>query len=406
MITGDCTFHRTEDDYRKYSDDCLKNAISSNTISQDDANLIKEFIVETQAISHISVGRAYKLEYQLIKLCGFIGPFLKASPMDVYAGIDRLKSYKQPKNDEKYSQITVIDMVKLLKRFYIWLYDNGKLPEDYKIEKIRKIKGGTGKTTKTAEQLLSQEEVKRMIEETPTSRDRALIAVLYDSGCRVGELATMNWNQVKYHPQYAILNTDAKTGKGRTIRLGFSVPYLKQWQNDYPGGNPGPDDLVFCHRRKRGQMVTYHGTAKMLKGVAERAGINKRFTPHLFRHSRVTDLLQEGYSEPYVKMSMWGSMSTNMLSTYSHLVDVDLDDEFKRKTGIEPEKKPEDSALHVVQCPHCAEICPPTATHCPNCWKPLTEAAQETQNNLIEMLGQVARENPEALIQALKGISQ
>ena len=88
--------------------------------------------------------------------------------------------------------------------------------------------------TKTAGQMLTEDEVRAMIDACQTSRDRAIIATLYEGGFRVQELGTLTWAQVKFDDYGTVVNVDEKTGAPRYIRLVTATQYLIQWKNDFP----------------------------------------------------------------------------------------------------------------------------------------------------------------------------
>jgi hypothetical protein len=233
---------------------------------------------------------------------------------------------------------------------------------------------------KTAEQMLTEAEVKRMIESCKISRDRAIIAMLYEGGFRIGELGKLRWDQVKFNDWNVVVNVNEKTGFPRYIPLVMARPYLAQWKNDYPG-EIHEQGYVFLTNNQHRQLQ-YAGVAKQLRVNAERAGIKKHLTPHLFRHSRITHLIQQGYNESIIKKMMWGNINTDMFAVYAHLTDNDIEAEIARKNGIlsQTQKKAEHS-LEPRQCSRCFVINAPTCNFCATCGLPLTE---EYQN---EMLG-------------------
>jgi len=69
----------------------------------------------------------------------------------------------------------------------------------------------------------------------------------------------------------------------------------------------------------------------------ERAGITKHVTPHLFRHSRITPMINAGVQESVIKMMMmmmWGTVNTTLFETYAHFTGKDFDTEISRVYGI------------------------------------------------------------------------
>lgn len=131
----------------------------------------------------------------------------------------------------------------------------------------------------------------------------------------------------------------------------MAKPYLAQWRNDYPF-EPEGDNLVFLSLSSN-EPIHYRGLQKKIQKIADKAGIERHIKPHLFRHSRITHLIQKDYNESVIKKMMWGNLTTNMFSTYAPLTDSDIDNEIAKQEGIVTEAKKENSELEARQCPRC-----------------------------------------------------
>ncbi|MFA5295343.1 MAG: tyrosine-type recombinase/integrase [Methanoregulaceae archaeon] len=221
---------------------------------------------------------------------------------DVYAGIEGMRTGIH-KRGRPFKQNTQYDYIRILKQFLLWMIESEyiSLPE----KKVRKIQTPPKDTmTKKAGDLLTSQEVQAMVDACRTSRDRALILTLYEGGFRVGEIGQLHWGDLKVDSKGIAVNLDFKTGIPRYIRLVMSKQFIAEWRADYPRPVT-PDAPVFLTERDK--PVTYGGLSSQIKRIAKRAGITKRITPHLFRHTRITHLLQEGMKESTLKMMMWGS---------------------------------------------------------------------------------------------------
>jgi len=86
-------------------------------------------------------------------------------------------------NNSSYAPISRGKLKLTLKRFYKWLYNSDNYPE-----LVSWIKVDRGKTTKKASDMLTEDDIKQLIAACLNSRDKALIALLYDSGMRVGKV--------------------------------------------------------------------------------------------------------------------------------------------------------------------------------------------------------------------------
>ena len=259
---------------------------------------------------------------------------------------------------------------------------------DIDARKLNKIKPpGIDTMTKTADMLLSEEEVQRMIAAATTSRDRAILSVLYEGGLRIGELGSMTWNDVHFTDVNVTLNTDAKTAKPRFIPLYTSKPYLIQWKNDYPL-KIEPSSFVFLTATTH-KSLTYDSIAHHIQLIAQKAGITKHITPHIFRHSRVTHLIQQKVPETVIKKMIWGNITSNMFQTYAHLTDNDVENSLAELNGIKLDTSAatkRKKRMLPVQCPKCATINTPTAAYCSTCGVALAEEAKDEQTTHMDEL--------------------
>ena len=119
-----------------------------------------------------------------------------------------------------------------LKKFYKWLNGKDEYPESVKW--IRTT--GKKNNNKLPEELLKEEEVKQMIEVSTNSRNRALISVLWESGCRVGELLSMSIKHVSFEKELTKITINGKTGT-RRVPLIDSTPFLAEWIDNHPFKN-------------------------------------------------------------------------------------------------------------------------------------------------------------------------
>lgn len=367
----------------------LDNAVLKEKITSDDAFLIESYISERKATKHLSPGRVNKILYTLISWRQFIGPFRQNNILDIYRGIDSIKTgnYTFTLNSRevtgKYMQNTMSDHVRILKPFYLWLIEEeiSSIPE----KKLKAISPPAQDTmTKEASDMLSKEEVTAIIDSCTWSRDRALIHVLYEGGFRIGELGKLTWRDIKFDQTGVAVNVNAKTMKPRYIRLVLSRHSLAQWKADHPY----PDDPtapVFLTRD--GKPVTYSGLAKQIQRLVKRAGIERRVTPHIFRHSRITHLIQDGLSESVIKLMMWGDVSTDMFKTYMHLTGSDIDRAVNEMHGIkDPEVDHEPKGLKPQQCMACYYINGPTQLFCGQCGAELNPKAVTEKVSLVGVL--------------------
>jgi site-specific recombinase XerD len=353
-------------------------------ITEDDEALIREFLSEIQATGSLTQKRVYKYCYILVGWRGYIGEFRTNSMADLFAGINAIQTAKTHDGSSRYAKHTLADFIGFLKRFYLWMQENGYTPIEAK--KINKIKApSVPLMTKTAEMLLTEEDVRKLIEACQCTRDRAIIAMMYEGGFRIGEIASLRWKQLKFNDWNVAVNVDNKTQKPRYVPLVMARPYLAQWKNDYPL-QIDEDGFVFLTAGKHEQLQ-YGGFTKQLEKIAKRAGVTRKVTPHIFRHSRITHLIQKGFGESKIKLMMWGSIDSDMFQAYAHLTNSDIEQEVAREAGIIiPENQVHSDALEPRQCCRCYTINSPTQQFCGQCGLPLTQEAQDQFESINTLL--------------------
>lgn len=377
----DSRFHGGKEKHLERYHNLMIRAVSDGRVTQRDSNQIQAFISEVKACGTLSSQRAYKLAYQLIGLRKYLPEFSQVDTSTVFTGIERLKA------ESGFTEITQGDVIKLCKRFLLWLHESGEGSPGLNPEKLRKIRAKTVSATKTAEDILSPDQVDELFRQVSSTRNRAMLELLYESAGRAGEVATMTWGQVTFYQNYASVRLDGKTGKTRTVPLYSSHIILRRWRDQYQGGNPAPDDLIFPGR-KVGQPMTHQGMTKIVKIAADQAGIGKNVALHTFRHSRITHLLQAGMNESTIKLLAWGDVGSNMLKVYSHLTPSDVENSFNQLYGIKPmeEFRGMDPAVSPRQCPACGMLNPSGNRYCGGCGDALTEEARNEKEEAIRRL--------------------
>lgn len=382
-------FNLLKADYQERS---LLKGLKAGIIIPRDAELIRSFTEEMLSSRNLSRKRANKLTYTLVGWRRFIGQFDKNDMAAIYAGIAALKNGWSIRG-RPFKQNTISDHILIIKQFYLWLIANEfvSIPE----KKIRSLKVPTHDTmTKVAADLLTTDEITEIIKTCTTSRDRAIVMMLYEGGFRIGEIGSMKWGDLRFDDHGIVVNVNFKTRRPRYIRLVMAREFLIKWKSDYPFRPIAPAMPVFV--TEHNTPLTHSSVGMQLKRLARRAGVEKHITPHVFRHSRITHLINEGVSESVIKLMMWGSLTTNMFQTYAHLTGGDIDREILRTYGITIDKgkgKETNKRLKPRQCPDCYNINSPIANYCEICGVELSEEAVATDSQITNSV----LKSPEAL---------
>ena len=179
-------------------------------------------------IEGISKARIQRYLYDLIKLGIYFGKkkFEDATREDIERVINEFISSGNSLNGKPYSPRTIEDFKKSLKRFFKWLRGTDHMPPE-----VAWLKGN-GKATrvKTPEEVLTQEEIRKMISVADNKLERAFVSMLYESGCRIGEIANIRLKDIEFLREHALITVNGKTGVRRIVIV-FFLPYLQEWIN-------------------------------------------------------------------------------------------------------------------------------------------------------------------------------
>ena len=144
--------------------------------------------------------------------------------------------------------------------------------------------------------------------------------------------------------------------------------------------------------------MKYGYTRELLKKIAREAGVKKRIHPHLFRHSRATDLASH-LTEAQMNQHFGWVQGSRMAAVYVHMSGREVDNALLELTGLKKDEKADKATiLSANKCPRCSKVNASSAKYCVGCWLPLgTDVALEIENKLKERGDLVKRflEDPE-----------
>lgn len=163
--------------------------------------------------------------------------------------------------------------------------------------------------------VLSVEEVRAILNAAPNKRDRAILEVLYGCGLRVSEVCSLKISEVYLKDMFVKV-----MGKGSKERLVPMAPSTASAIMDYLSvrseSDAGCEDVLFLNRF--GRALSRVAVFKMVKSVALVAGVDKNLSPHTFRHSFATHLIENG-ADLRVVQEMLGHESILTTEIYTHV---------------------------------------------------------------------------------------
>ncbi len=182
-------------------------------------------------------------------------------------------------------------------------------------------------------EVLSVDEIDRIIAAIDLSkpegqRNKAMLEVLYGSGLRVSELTGLQLSNIYMEEGYMLV--EGKGSKQRLVPLSpQSIKQIELWKIDrnHMDIKKGNEDILFLNRR--GSKLTRAMIFTIVKDLTALAGIQKNVSPHTFRHSFATHLLENGANLRVIQQLL-GHESITTTELYTH-----IDVNYLRKTILE-----------------------------------------------------------------------
>jgi integrase/recombinase XerD len=237
-----------------------------------------------------------------------------------WEGVDRsmILDYLVALRERSYAPATMARKVAAIKSFFNFLVSEGTL-------KKNPTEGISGpKVGKALPKAISVEEVELLLEQpdkvnTPEGkRDKAMLELLYATGMRVSEMVSLNVRDVNLKAGF--VRCFGKGSKERIVPIhSKAIKAVKTYLDDARPRLLGSTGETALFLNRRGQRLTRQGFWLILKGYAEKAGIEADITPHVLRHSIATHLLHSGKMNLRELQELLGHANISTTQIYTHL---------------------------------------------------------------------------------------
>ncbi|KMQ71295.1 site-specific tyrosine recombinase XerD [Chryseobacterium koreense] len=242
----------------------------------------------------------------------------------LHISYENIQEYLFQLSKQKFSERTQARWISSIKAFFNYLSED-EIREDNPSTLLEGPKLGL-----YLPDTLSFHDVERIINAIDVStdlgkRNHCMIEVLYGCGLRVSELIDMRISNINFKELY--IKIDGKGDKTRFVPLAeFTAKLIKDFIRDVRMKNKINkrfEDILFLN--SRGSAMSRVIVFIIIKELAEKAGISKKISPHTFRHSFATHLLQNGADLRYIQ-EMLGHSSIATTEIYTHLKNEELRD--------------------------------------------------------------------------------
>lgn len=291
----------------------------------DDAALIEEYLHFLAVERGASLNTLEAYSRDIGRFLEFAGASGVPSPLAVNP--EHVTAYLGALRGQGLSPASVNRKLAAIRGFYKYLLREARVEEN----PLARVE--TARTWMRLPGALSRDEMEALLgqpaEATPSGiRDRAILELLYATGIRVSELATLTLNRV--NRQMGFLVTVGKGRKERIVPVGQSA---LGWLGRYIElARPvflkkKTSNALFLNRS--GEGFTRQGLWKLIKKYAKMAGLERKVHPHTFRHSFATHLLEGGADLRSVQI-MLGHADISTTQIYTHVTRERLKEVHKR----------------------------------------------------------------------------
>lgn len=356
-------------------------------LEEANAKLIDEFLA---SLPVLSPRRVKKYKFSLARISRDLGPFEAVKQSDLKAYIEKL-------NADDLADWTKHDYRFLLKKFFGWLHDRAFV--DW-------VKIGHVRPTVGPDDILTDDDLRKMRAACKNLRDEALIETLYESACRPHEFLGLRKSDIIFDDYGAVLHIrKGKTGP-RAVRVINAAPLLSNWVAHHPLKQTDAPLWVDLSNNTTYEGLKWEGLQRLVARLAKRTGLEKKVTPYLFRHTRLTRLASQLTEAQLCQFAGW-EIGSQMSGMYVHFNGRDLDPALLRAYGLVKEE-PATAAKVPKKCVRCGGMNDAGAETCSKCGMALSltaamkkdeelEQIKRDQARIIELLEERAKVDPALL---------
>lgn len=280
-----------------------KKELAITVYNQELPKLVKMFLV-CKKIEGFSDGTLYNYNKHLTNFFFMV----QKAPEQITANDIRvyLFNYQQTRGISNRS----LDKVRsCLASFYSWMTVEGYIEKNPMLA-VNKIK-----YEKTPKKPCSQIDLEYLRMACKTPKQKAILEVLYSTGCRVGELVILKKDDIDWHEKTVHL-----FGKGKKHRTSFINAKAEVALKEYLDSREDDNEWLFVSDRYPYDQMHVSGIQKIVREMANRAGdnVNKKVSPHVLRHTFCTTAIEHGASITSVQ-KMAGHSNLNTTNQYIHV---------------------------------------------------------------------------------------
>ncbi len=240
----------------------------------------------------------------------------------------------------------------------------------------KKINGKVKNLSKN--DLINRDDLKQILKNC-NLQYRTLIMIIYEGALRINEALNIRRKDIKFNSGYVILKISESKTYSRDIPLIESIAYIKEYlgTNDFE-----PREKLFDFKRNINLNNYLNFISKKLANKYPKQWKGRKINPHLFRHSRLTELARTKLNEAQIRKFAGWSADSTMAKVYFHLNDEDVINILTDEAVEIPKPKPKKPKI----CQICNEQNNEENLFCWKCGNVFTE--DDKKKIAVEIIGQ------------------
>jgi site-specific recombinase XerD len=370
------------DEYKLRGKQLLQRAINyadDEMLLSEQREILLQYLDEflSKSTKSTSINNIFSALNQMAR--GIKKPFMDITRVEM-AGYSREQRINRKK---EYSPRTIASKNTYIMNFFKWLYGikNIEHKGDYP-DVVGHMSKKAPRKVLLPTAMLTLIDVRAMVEACHKIRDKTVLMMLYEMGCRARELTQLKIKDVVWATHSVDVTIQVSKSRPRVNTLIDSFVYLQEYMNRHPfRSNPEAPLFVNLSNGQYGRALLYQGLFSIIRTSRKRARISKKIHPHLFRHSKATELARKGWTEAELREWFGWSPTSDMPTVYVHIGQSDVKNKVLRESGLLDDEETADQlqervALKSKRCARCGKSNPADALTC-HCGMALSLASVE-----------------------------
>lgn len=324
-------------EYKVYRTDTAEIYNNLKPIDKKDVEKFRLFLSTTAGKNKVNQKIGFLVQYRDV----LQRPLCRATKEDLIKVWGLLKV-----SDHAYN--TKVMIRKTIKGFYRWKLGRAKSEEIFEDLKIGNFK--VNEMNRNKKYCITPEELQAMLHRAESLRDKALLILLYELGCRPEEITKLKWSDINFDSREVHIFSN-KTERCRDLPIEESIVHLKRWRQEWAYADVQDEDYVFPSVHRENHIKT-EGLDKVVRTVANKAKITRQITPYTYRHSRLTEIYVKGVKGLEHNKFAGHKPGSKQQATYAHIDNHDMKEDVLRKIyhkkELTPEEKNELDALRKI----------------------------------------------------------